>query len=220
MLDLGEGYTGDDLNEFRNYWMNEIEGQGKVPIVGLKSSGRPDEKSRRGADVLRLYPEGDSGLFLEYQKFLIRTLAAAFDISPQNLGLEDDVNRNVSEVADDRDWNQAIKPTAYKMESHLTREALHGKLGFSQLRFKFVGLDREDEVSKMEIFRNRYETNSITANEIREKFGEMPDEESDWGDLVYADVQIAMAAAKGAAQVDDKKLTGGSKPKPKKKASK
>lgn len=220
LLDMGEGYTADDVNEFRNYWMNEVEGQGKVPITAQRSSGRSDEKSKRGFEVHRLYPEGDSGLFLEYQNFLIRTLAAAFDLSPQNLGIEGDVNRNVSEVAEDRDWNQAIKPTAYKMESHLTREALHGKLGFSQLRFKFVGLDREDEVSKMEIFKNRYETNSITPDEIRAKFGETSMEDSPWGDMTYADVQIAMAAAKGAAQVDDNKLTGGGKAKPKPKPRK
>lgn len=83
--------------------MNEIEGQGKVPITAMKMSGRSDEKSKRGTEIHRLYPEGDSGLFLEYQNFLIRTLAAAFDLSPQNFGLEGDVNRNVSEVAEDRD---------------------------------------------------------------------------------------------------------------------
>jgi hypothetical protein len=220
LLDLGEGYTNDDLNEFRNYWMNEIEGQGKIPITSMKTSGRSDEKSKRGPEVHRLYPEGDSGLFLEYQNFLIRTLAASFDLAPQNFGIEGDVNRNVSEVAEDRDWNQAIKPVAYKFEQHLTREALHGRLGFSQLRFKFVGLDREDELAKNEIYKIQYEANTITPNEFRQDVGKLP-LDSEWGDMLFADVQIAQAAAKGAAQVDDPALGGGKpkpKPKPKKKA--
>jgi hypothetical protein len=218
MLDVGEGYSQEDLNEFRGYWINEIEGQGKVPIIAAKTSGRSDEKTRRGITVERLYPEGDAGLFLEYQRFLIRTLGAACDLSPQNFGIEADVNRNTSEVAEDRDWNQAIKPCAFKFESHLTREAIHGKLGFSQLRFKFHGLDRGDEVAESDIFKNRYTNNSITPNEFRAKKGEPPIE-SEWGDMTYADVQIAMMAAKGAGQVDDKNLSGGSKAKPKKKDS-
>jgi hypothetical protein len=75
-------------------------------------------------------------------------------------GQESDINRNVGEVAEDRDWNQAIKPCAAKIQSHLTREALHGKLGFSQLRFVFDGLDREDELSTTKIFQTRYQCNS------------------------------------------------------------
>jgi hypothetical protein len=75
LLDLSEGYTQGDLDTFGSYWMNEIEGQGKVPTTAIRGSGRSDEKSKRGVEVLRLYPEGDNGMFLEYQRFLIRRLA-------------------------------------------------------------------------------------------------------------------------------------------------
>jgi hypothetical protein len=186
MLDLGEGYDDDHLLAFRSYWMNEIEGQGKLPIVAGLTSGRADEKSGRGANVMRLYPEGDDGMFLQYQEWLCRVLAMCFDLSPQNLGIESDINRNVSEVAEDRDWNQAIKPCAAKVQSHLTREALHGKLGFSQLRFVFEGLDREDEMNTAKLFETRYKSNSITPNEFRAKLGEEP-MKSEWGDKTFAE---------------------------------
>jgi hypothetical protein len=39
------------------------------------------------------------------------------------------------------------------------------KLGFSQLRFKFVGLDREDELANASIYKIRYEANAITPND-------------------------------------------------------
>jgi len=68
-------------------------------------------------------------MFLEYQRFLIRTLAAAFDLSPMNFGVDADVNRNQGEVNGDRDWNQAIKPCASQISSHLTRDVLHQNLG-------------------------------------------------------------------------------------------
>jgi hypothetical protein len=40
MLDLGEGYTQGDLETFRSYWINDIEGQGKVPIARLRRTRR------------------------------------------------------------------------------------------------------------------------------------------------------------------------------------
>jgi hypothetical protein len=182
LLDLGEGYTQGDIETFRSYWINEIEGQGKVPITAISSGGRSDDKSKRGVEVHRLYPEGDNGMFLEYQRFLIRTLAASFDLSPMNFGVDADVNRNQGEVNEDRDWNQAIKPCAAQISSHLTRDVLHQKLGFSQLRFKFVGLDREDELANAQISKIRYEANAITPNEYRNRLGEAP-AENEWGDL-------------------------------------
>jgi hypothetical protein len=39
------------------------------------------------------------------QAGLIRTRATAFDLSPMNFGVDDDVNRNQGEVNEDRDWN-------------------------------------------------------------------------------------------------------------------
>jgi len=42
----------------------------------------------------------------------VRKIASCFDLSPQNMGLEREVNRGTSETAQDRDWDQAIKPFA------------------------------------------------------------------------------------------------------------
>ena len=90
------------LNAFRDYWQNQIEGQGKTPIVGM-----PDD-----IDLVELFETNDSSLYLEYQTFLIRTIATAFGLSPMNLGIEADVNRNTAEVTEDKDWDNAILPCA------------------------------------------------------------------------------------------------------------
>lgn len=203
-IDLGDGVDKSALDAFRGYWRNEIEGQGQMPLTGLGGSTKDGQK--RGPEVLRLYPEGDAGLYLEYQQFLIREIAAAFDLSPMNFGVDGDVNRNQGEVNEDRDWNQAIKPVAAKLSTHLTREALHGKLGFSQLHHKFVGLDRDDEKTTAEIFQLYYKNNAITPNEQRAKLGQHPSE-SEWADMSYADVEIAKDAARSAATVYDDDLT-------------
>ncbi|MBM7045430.1 phage portal protein [Rhizobium lusitanum] len=202
MLDLGDGVTDTDIQTFRAYWKNEVEGQGVMPIVGLSQTA--GEKSR-GASVERLYPEGDDGLYLKYQEFLKAEIAISFGLSPQNLGAERDINRNTAEVAEDRDWNGAIKPMAHLIGSHLTREAIQGKLGFSQLMFMWVGLEREDELNTAKIYEIYYKNNAITPDEQRARLGQPPSE-GPWGELVAADVEIAIQAARGAGQVDDPDL--------------
>jgi hypothetical protein len=216
-LDLGEGATEATLNAFRAYWRNEVEGQGQMPVWAMQSVGT-DGKAR-GPSVLRMYPEGDKALYLEYQEFLIREIAAAFDLSPQVLGLERDVNRNTAEVGDDRDRAQAISPYAHLVQEHLTREALHGKLGFSQLAFRFKGIEPEDELNTATVFEKEYKNNAVTPNEYRQARGRDP-LENEWADLTYADFEIAMNAARGAAEVDDKNLSPGKSKKPKPKGKK
>ena len=190
--------SADDarLRAFRNYWRDEIEGQGQMPIM----AGSDEPKA------INLHSGDDKALYLEYQEFIKRELAIAFDLSPQNLGVEADVNRNTSEVAQDRDWDSAIKPLANRIGSYLTREAVQAKLGFYNLHFQFIGLDREDEEATANIFKLYYETNVFTPNEHREKMGEPPSKDA-WGDMKFADMQIAIAAARGAKQIDDKDLT-------------
>ncbi len=202
VIDLGD-VTEEEVQTFRGYWQNEVEGQGRVPIVGFP--GAPGDKASRGIGINRLYPEGDDGMYLKYQEFLIRVIATAFDISPQNLSVEADVNRNTAEVSEDRDWDAAIKPMAHLLAEHLTREAIHGLLGFSQLRFRFVGLDREDEQATAKVYETYFRSNLLTPNEQRERLG-LPPMEGQWGDMTYADVQVAIAAARGAKVVEDAAL--------------
>jgi len=84
---------------------------------------------------------------------------------------------------------------------------LHAKLGFYQLEFKFNGLYREDEESTAKIYETYYKNNLITPNEQRFKLGMEP-LDTQWGDLNFADTQIALSAARGSAVIDDKDLRG------------
>jgi hypothetical protein len=205
-IDLGEGAGPAELQAFRQYWTNDVEGRGIMPVFGLPGSvNEKTSSSTRGPTILRLYPEGDNGLYLKYQEFLKREIATAFDLSPQNLGVEKDVNRATAEVAEDRDWDAAIKPMASLVAGHVSRETIQGKLGFSQLEFKFVGLDREDEQATAVINQMRYHTNTLTPNEIRAKYGEEPSDNS-FADLLYVDHEVALAAARSLGQQLDENL--------------
>jgi len=183
----------DTVSTYRNYWRNEIEGQGRMPIYG----GGDQQPT-----TLNLKPEGDNALYLKYQEILKAEIATAFDISPQNLGLERDINRNTAEVAEDRDVSQAIAPFGRKYADQLTRDAIQGRLGFSQLEFRFKGLDRDDEKISAEVFQLEYKNNAITPNEYRAKKGH-PLSDSPWADMTYADMEIAVQAARGVQRIAD-----------------
>lgn len=208
ILDLGE-VTSDVVERWRQYWTNEVEGEGKVPIIGTELVGGASTANKaRGPAVMRLYPEGDKALYLAYQEWLRTEIAAGFDISNMNLNLERDVNRNTAEVMEDRDYANAIRPMAMMLAGHFTREAIWRALGFYSLRFRWIGLDREDEAQTADILTKYYDRNVFTADEIRDKLGEPP-ADNIWGKLTKADVDIAVAAARGSKVVDDPDLKPG-----------
>ncbi|CAJ0698775.1 phage portal protein [Ralstonia holmesii] len=178
------------IEAFRGYWRNDIEGQGQTPVIG-------------GADakVLNLRGTTDEALFLKYQEFVIREIAVAFGISAQNLGVEQNINRNNGEVAEDRDWDLSIKPVTRTIAAYFNREVIWGRLGFSQIELTPGGLDREDEKATADIYEKEYKNNAITPNEYRARRN-MPPLKSKFGDMISADAQIAIEAARGAKTVN------------------
>lgn len=205
MLDLGE-VSSRVVQTWRSYWTNDIEGEGKIPIIGTELvEGQAGAGKTRGLNVQKLYPEGDKALYLMYQEFLRTEIAAAFDISNMSLNLERDVNRSTAEVAEDREWVQAIRPMARLIASGLTRRVIWGALGFTSIHFGWKGVDREDLEKTSQILQRYYTMNVFTPNEIRHKLGEIPTE-SVWGDLSKTDADIALAAARGVGIIDDPDL--------------
>jgi hypothetical protein len=181
------------LNAFRSYWRNEVEGMGQTPIIGSED-----------ASAIRLHPDGDKGLFLEWQRFLIHEIATAFDLSPSSLGQDAGVNRSTAEVMEDAEWTNTIRPNARNFSAYLTREALHRKLGFHQLHHRFIGMDRDDELATAQIFDIYYKANAILPNEQRDKLG-WPKSDNPWAEKSFVETQMALAAeAPTAAAAPDK----------------
>jgi Phage portal protein len=204
-IDLGEVSTRM-VETWRTYWTNEIEGQGKIPIIGTELvDGQAGAGRTRGLAVQKLYPEGDKALYLQYQEFIRTEVAAAFDISNMSLNLERDVNRSTAEVGEDREWIHAIKPMAMVLANALTRKVVWGAMGYSQLRFVWRGVEREDLEKTSTILTRYYGANVFTPNEIRRKLGEPPAENA-WGDMTKSDADIAIQAAKGTGVIDDPDL--------------
>ncbi|MFL6299947.1 MAG: phage portal protein, partial [Terriglobales bacterium] len=109
------------------WWQDEIEGTGRVPILSAESK----------PEVLRFGQGTDADLRLNWQEFLLRVIADAFDLPPLFLGLEHDVNRSTADQSNDQAFRSAIVPTARLFAEHLTRDAIHKRVGWDDLEFVF-----------------------------------------------------------------------------------
>lgn len=141
-----------------SWWQNEIEGTGKVPIIANLPS-KPE--------VLRFGEGSDKDLRLEWQKFLIRIIADAFDLPPLLLGLEQDVNRATAEALVEEAFRTAVVPTARLYAEHITREIIGRKLGWRDIEFVFDDLEIFDERGQAEIDEILLRSDVLLPDEVR-----------------------------------------------------
>lgn len=146
------------------WWQDEVEGTGKVPI--MSSPHKPE--------VVRFGNGTDSDLRLQWQEFLLRIVADAFDLPPMLLGLEGDVNRSTAGELADHAFHTAIVPTAKLFAERLTRDAIAKRLGWNDLEFVFADVDAPDELSKTEVQERLLRCGVLTVNEVRQMRGLAP----------------------------------------------
>ncbi|MFZ0705644.1 MAG: phage portal protein [Candidatus Korobacteraceae bacterium] len=143
------------------WWQDEIEGTGKVPILSVDSK----------PEVLRFGAGTDADLRLEWQEFLIRMIADAFDLPPMLLGLERDVNRNTATTQYDDAFRTAVVPVARLLAEHLTRDVIAKRLGWSDLEFVFTDVDAPNELEQAQIQQTLIGCGVLTVNEVRRMRG-------------------------------------------------
>jgi len=133
-----QGLTPERHERLIRWWQDEIEGTGRVPILSVENK----------PEVLRFGGGTDADLRLAWQEFLIRVIANAFDLPPQLLGVERDVNRSTAAEMNDQAFRQAIVPTARLFAEHITRDAISKKLGWNDLEFVFADTEVADEMEE------------------------------------------------------------------------
>jgi len=143
------------------WWQDEIEGTGKVPIFSVENK----------PEVLRFGGGSDADLRLAWQEFLLRVMANAFDLPPQFLGVERDVNRSTATEMNDVAFQHAIVPTARLFAEHITRDAIAKKLGWHDLEFVFTELDAQNEMEQAQIDEILLRSGVMTVNEVRRMRG-------------------------------------------------
>lgn len=160
-----QSVTPEQHERLIRWWQDEIEGTGRVPILSVENK----------PEVLRFGGGTDADLRLQWQEFLLRIIADAFDLPPQALGLERDVNRSTAAEMSGAAFRQAIVPTARLFAEYLTRGAIAKKLGWDDLEFVFTDVDSPgDAMEEAQIQQILIQTGVLTVNEVRKMRGLAP----------------------------------------------
>lgn len=169
-----------------SWWQNEIEGTGKVPIIANLPS-KPE--------VLRFSEGSDRDLRLEWQRFLIRIVADAFDLPPLLLGLEQDVNRATADTLVEEAFRTAVVPTARLYAEHFTREIIGRKLGWDDLELVFEDLEVFDERAQAEIDEILLRSDVLLPDEVRVR-RRLPVLAGGWGGLTHTQRQALIQGSR------------------------
>lgn len=144
-----------------HWWQDEVEGAARVPIMSTPQK----------PEVLRFVAGTDADLRLQWQEFLLRMVADAFDLPPMLLGLEGDVNRSTAGELSDTAFRTAIVPTARLFAEHLTRDAIGKRLGWHDLEFVFTDVDAPSEAAQTDMQERLLRCGVLTVNEVRQMRG-------------------------------------------------
>lgn len=201
-LFLGENMTPEQVRVFQHYWENEIEGRGKVPILGGGRQPTPFAFTGTGKDQL----------WLAWQEWLVRVIAMSFGVSPMRLGIERDVNRSTAAQGAQDDWS-TIAPVANTVRNSFTHWILWKRLGWRDLEFQWQ-VKSSDELRQAQILALQYEMNGITIDEIRQVY-ERPPLPDGLGDLTRSAYESAIAVASGGGAAPNDTGEEPAMPKPK-----
>lgn len=181
-LYLGEGVLEAELQSFRKYWREDVQGRGETPIIG----------GPKGAAALKIGTEGDEGLFLQWQSHLITLIALAFSIDPKKLGQGSNTDRSTVEEQNESMLNEAIRPYCLLLADEINKKIL-GRLGLDGiLKFEFVFEDTlSQKQQRQTMLTEQWNNNGITLAEYREALG-MPDIDSEYKDMTQAEMKSAL----------------------------
>ena len=181
-LNLGEGVSSQDLLAYRKYFVEEVYGKGIMPILG----------GQKGASSLKLGAEGDSELYLEWQKFLITIVALAFNIDPKKLGQGSNTDRSTVQEQNEALLNEAIRPYCLLLQDEINKKII-GRLGLSDvIKFEFYFEDTlAQRQQKQTMLTEQWNNNGITLNEYRVALG-LPESNSEYKDMTQAEMKSAL----------------------------
>jgi phage portal protein BeeE len=159
--------TPQQHERLMRWWQDEVEGSGQVPI--LSTASKPE--------VLRLAGGTDADLRLQWQEFLIRVLANAFDLPPMLLGLQSDVNRSTAGEMAEEAFQSAIIPVAKLLAEHISRDVFAKALGWDDVEFVFNDLDVRDAAEEAALQVQLLNAGVLSVDEVRAMRGLPPMEQ-------------------------------------------
>lgn len=143
IINLGEGIRPEKVDEFRAYWDSEVAGKGAIAFIGGSKSPSFIDFRKSNRDMQ----------YQEWLNWLVRKIAAVYQLTPQDLGLAFDVNRSTSEVLAENSEDRGLRPLLGLIQSTFTREIVWDEAfggPANNLAFMFTNLNMKESLSRAE----------------------------------------------------------------------
>ncbi len=189
----------DQLDAIREYWyaaMSGAGGQWNIPIV-------PSGKDGVGIDWKNIQANNREMEYHKLMMFLSSTIGAVFGMDMAEMGIKTDDSKSLIgasvEPRIESSKNRGLGAILSFLEQHINK--IIRKVN-EDYKFRFVGVDREDETKLAELRKTNVEA-YLTVNEIRKAEGEEPLKD-DYADVVLNPqaVQIYNAAKMAEQQAE------------------
>jgi phage portal protein BeeE len=153
--------SSEERERFVQYFKEEIEGTGRIPIVS--GTSLETKQIRSGLGEMS---------YLKWQEFLTTVIGVAFGLPPERLGIMIANDRSTGDDQENIVMQELIKPYS-SMYENLINTYVIGKLGLGGiLKFKLMYEDSESlKTQKSKRMIEEYYRGAITENEFREKMG-------------------------------------------------
>lgn len=175
IFDLGENARADQVEKFQRYWEAEVAGRAATAFWG----------GTRGAKWIPFRSNNKDMQFLEWQEYLVKKIAAVFEMHAQDLQIAHEVNKATSEVLDDQTQERGAKRLLKLIQAELTRQIVwDGAFGGrdNNLAFRFTRLNLKQSLNQANIDKIYIESGERAINELRKEKGLEPYESDvfDW----------------------------------------
>lgn len=173
ILQLAESLDQRTLEAYREYLYQQIEGEFHRPAV---VAGGGEMKIHNLKDLSNRDMQ-----FMEYTSWLSKLLAAAYGLSPEDIGLTDTTgSKNVSEVQKDLSETKGYGSILHLLKEIINQHIIWKDFGYTELEFDWVAIDSIDPKTAADIQDLKLKNGTITLNEAREENGDLPFEK--WAD--------------------------------------
>lgn len=136
----------------------------------------------------------DTKFDVKFPEFMLTKACAAFKVTPAELGFTEKVNKSSGETQENVQFRRSIRPSAKFFESIYTG-IIHKYFGYTNLRFKFLNLDEQEDLLMMAQRDEIYiKTGVISPDEVRvQRLGLDVDEKQPVPRLLFSNSQILTA---------------------------
>ncbi len=156
---LFEDCNKQELDAFRLYWETEVAGSGKMPIF------------RGKMNKITLAAQSNEDLYLQYCEYLLKMIAAAFDISHRDFNITDHDNRATANVSANTTFQDAVLPYANLIKEIINTEILGHFEELRGYRFEYNDTEPRNENEEASRVSDLFEKGIYTLNEARRELG-------------------------------------------------